>query len=134
VDEYGQVIDGYVSPRRASGAARRFFHPALVTAVAAPLEVVTDQAACYLRVLEEVLPQTWHCIERYANNGIKANHAQLKRRLRPMRGPKTDVGVRSVIAGHVFIQNIRRGHYELAADTPPRLHVAAAFDELVQAV
>ena len=134
VDEYGQVIDVYLSPRRDSGAARRFFHHALATALVAPVEVVTDQAACYLRVLEEVLPAAWHRIERYANNRVEADHAQLKRRLRPMRGLKTDVGARTVIAGHAFIQNIRRGHYELAADAPPKLRVAAAFDELAQAV
>jgi transposase-like protein len=134
VDEYGQVIDVYLSPRRDSGAARRFFHHALTTALVAPVEVVTDQAACYLRVLEEVLPAAWHRIERYANNRVEADHAQLKRRLRPMRGLKTDVGARTVIAGHAFIQNIRRGHYELAADAPPKLRVAAAFDELAQAV
>jgi transposase-like protein len=57
VDEDGQVIDVYVSPRRDSGAARRFFDRAVATAVVAPVEVVTDQAACYLRVLEEVLPR-----------------------------------------------------------------------------
>jgi hypothetical protein len=121
MDEDGQVIDVYVSPRRDSGAARRFFHRALATAVVAPVEVVTDQAACYLRVLDEVVPQAWHRIERYANNRIEADHAQLKRRLRPMRGLKTDVSARTVIAGHAFIQNIRRGHYELAADAPPKL-------------
>ena len=97
------MIDVYVSPRRDSDAARRFFHRALASAVVAPVEVVTDQAACYLRVLEEVLPQAWHRIERYANNRIEADHAQLKRRLRPMRGLKTDVGARTVIAGHAFI-------------------------------
>ena len=99
----------------------------------APVEVVTDQTACYLRVLEEVLPAAWHCIERYANNRIEADHAPVKRRLRPMRGLKTDVGARTVITGHAFMQNIRRGHYELAADAPPKLRVAAAFVELAQA-
>jgi hypothetical protein len=29
------------------------------------------QAACYLRVLEEVLSQAWHRIERYAITGSK---------------------------------------------------------------
>jgi transposase-like protein len=106
-----RLIDVYLSPRRDSGAARRFFHRALSTAIVAPVEVITDQAACYLRVLEEVLPKACHRIERYANNRIEADHAQLKRRLRPMRGLKTDVSARTVIAGHAFIQNIHRGHY-----------------------
>jgi hypothetical protein len=132
-DRDGQVIDVYVSPRRDSGAARRFFDCALATAIVAPVEVVTDQAACYVRVLDEVLPDAWHHTDQYANNRIEADHAQLKRWLRPMCGLKTDVGARTVIAGHAFIQNIRRDHYELAANAPPKLRVAAAF-ELAQAV
>jgi transposase-like protein len=59
-------------------------------------------------------------IEQYTSNRIEADHAQLKRRLRPMRGLKTDAGARTVIAGHVFIQDVRRcGHYE-----PPSLLTA----------
>ena len=46
-----------------------------------------------------------------------------------MRGLKTDIGARTLIAGHAFIQNIRRGHYELSADASPKLRVATAFDE-----
>jgi transposase-like protein len=134
VDEHGQVVDVYVSGRRDAAAARRFFDRALATAVIEPSEVVTDQAATYLAVLEHRLPDAWHRTERYANNRIEADHSQLKRRLRPMRGLKTDVGARTVIAGHAFVQNLRRGHYELTADLPPTLRVSAAFNELAQAI
>lgn len=103
VDEYGQVIDVYVSLGRTAAQPDGSSTVLLATAVVVPVEVVTDQAACYLRVLDEVLPEAWHCIERYANNRIEADHAQLKRRLRPMRGLKTDVGARTVIAGYAFI-------------------------------
>ena len=51
-----------------------------------------------------------------------------------MRGLKTDVGAGTGIAGHAFMQNIRRGHYELATDASPKLRVATALDELAQAV
>ncbi|MDQ3903971.1 MAG: hypothetical protein M3300_00615, partial [Actinomycetota bacterium] len=37
-------------------------------------------------------------------------------------------------AGHAFIQNIRRGHYELATEETVNLRVLAAFDELVRAI
>jgi hypothetical protein len=49
-----------------------------------------------------------------------------------MRGPKTDRGARVVIAGHAFVPNIRRGHYELAVDEPanPRLAVAVGEPSL----
>ena len=54
---------------------------------------------------------------------MEADHGQLKRRLRPMRGLKTDQSGRIIIAGHAFIQNIRRGHYELGVDDAVTLRV-----------
>jgi transposase, IS6 family len=36
--------------------------------------------------------------------------------------------------GHAFVQNLRRGYYELAADASPPLRLAAAFTELAQAM
>jgi transposase, IS6 family len=70
----------------------------------------------------------------YAHNRIEADHGQLKRRLRPMRGLKTDQSARFIIAGHAFIQNIRRGHYELGVDEPVTLRVVGTFDELALAI
>jgi hypothetical protein len=35
-----------------------------------------------------------------------------------MRGLKQDHSARLVIAGHAFVQNLRRGHYELAVEEP----------------
>jgi hypothetical protein len=39
-----------------------------------------------------------------------------------------------IISGHAFMQNLRRGHYELAVDAPPRTRVAAAFTEFAEAI
>lgn len=36
-----------------------------------------------------------------------------------MRGLRTDKTVQVIIAGHAFMQNLRRGHYELRFDAPP---------------
>jgi IS6 family transposase len=35
-----------------------------------------------------------------------------------------------MIAGHPFIQTLRRGHYELAVDEPANRRLTVAFDEL----
>ena len=52
-----------------------------------------------------------------------------------MRGLTTDRTAQVVIAGDAFMQNLRRGHYELSADARNRhLRVAAAFDELTTAI
>lgn len=48
-----------------------------------------------------------------------------------MRGLKTNRTATVIIAGHAFIQNLRRSHYELGVDTrADRLRCAVAFDEL----
>ena len=51
-----------------------------------------------------------------------------------MRGLQTDRTAQVVIAGHAFMQNLRRGHYELAVGTTVAKRVAAAFAELAQAI
>jgi transposase-like protein len=134
VDQYGQVIDVLVSKRRDADAARRFFRRALSTLKVTPSEVVTDKAPVYLRVLDEQVPAAWHHVEQYANNRIEADHSRLKHRLRPMRGLRTDRTAQVIIAGLAFMQNLRRGHYELGIDGPRALRVAAAFTELAQAI
>jgi transposase-like protein len=85
-------------------------------------------------VLDELLPAAWHHVEQYANNPIEADHGRLKHRLRPMRGLQTDRTAQVVIAGHAFVQNLRRGHYELGMDANPALRIEAAFTALSRAI
>ena len=61
---------------------------------------------------------------------IECDHGRLKARLRPMRGLKRDRTAQVIIAGHAFMQNLRRGHYELGVEEEPHLRTAGAFDEL----
>jgi IS6 family transposase len=134
VDEFGQVIDVFVSARRDAKAARCFFERAIGTTAVIPVEVATDQASAYPPVLDQLLPAAWHRTEQYANNRVEADHGRLKARLRPMRGLKQDRNARVVIAGHALVQNIRRAHYELAVEEPVTLRLAVAFDELALAL
>jgi transposase-like protein len=134
IDQFGQVIDVFVSPRRDATAARRFFERAIRETKTMPVEVVTDLAPVYPATLEELLPAAWHRTDRHGNNRLEADHGRLKARLRPMRGLKQDRSARAVIAGHGFVQNLRRGHYELAVDEPVARRLAAAFDELALAI
>jgi IS6 family transposase len=132
--QHGQVIDVLVSARRDAAAARRFFQRAIAALKVTPSEVVTDAAAVYPAVLEELIPSACHRVEQYVNNPIEADHSQLKHRLRPMRGLRTDQTAPIVIAGHAFMQNLRRGHYALGMDAPPAKRVAVAFSELARAI
>jgi transposase, IS6 family len=129
VDQYGQVIDVLVSTSRDAAAARRFFTCALRFGKA-PVEVVTDRAPVYPRVVDKVAPAALHITEQYANNIVEADQGRLKARLRPMRGLKTISSLSTIAAGRALVQNLRRGHYELAADLPVRDRLGAAFAEL----
>ena len=116
-----------------TAAARRFFARALRHGPS-PVEVTTDKAGPYLRVLDELVPAAAHVTEQYGNNRIEADHSRLKARLRPTGGLTRLRSAEVIAGGHAFVQNLRRGHYELATDAPPRLRLATAFTELALAV
>ncbi|WP_395153444.1 IS6 family transposase, partial [Ilumatobacter sp.] len=134
VDQHGQVIEVLVSKRRNAAAATKFFEM-MLAGRDRPTEITTDLAAPLLRVVEDLLPEVLHDITQYGNNPIECDHGRLKARLRPMRGLRTDRTASVVIRGHAFIQNLRRGHYELGVEARhEHLRVAAAFDELSAAI
>jgi transposase, IS6 family len=109
VDQYGQVIDVLLSEQRDTAAAHRFFTRALSHGQA-PVEVTTDKAGPYLRVLDDLVPAAPHVTEQYANNRVEADHGRLKARLRPMRGLKRLRSAAVIAGGHAFVQTF-------AADT-----------------
>jgi IS6 family transposase len=131
VDQHGQVVDVLVCERRDGAAARAFFTRALKSGPS-PVEVTTDRAPVYPRVIDEFAPAERHVLEQYANNRVEADHGRFKARRRPMHGVKTMRSLRTVAAGHVFVQNLRRGHYELTADLPAHDRVRVAFTDLAR--
>ena len=133
VDQHGQVIDVLLSARRDLPAARRFFIRAL-RAGTVPAEVTTDRAAVCPRVPGELVPAALHTVERHANNPIEADHGRLKAWLRPMRGLKRHRSVRVPSAGHALVQNLRRGHYDIATEVPSHHRLRVAFDDLALAI
>ncbi|MBA3800578.1 MAG: DDE-type integrase/transposase/recombinase, partial [Geodermatophilaceae bacterium] len=72
--------------------------------------------------------------QQYANNPVEADDGRLKARLRPMRGIKRFRSARILTAGHAFVQNLRRGHYEIAGDQAAGHRLRATFEELTLAI
>jgi hypothetical protein len=70
-------------------------------------------------------------VERYANDPIETDHGQLKHPLWPMRSLRTDRTAQVGIAGHAFVQYLRRGHYELDS-TPSGPRLATAFTKRLE--
>jgi transposase, IS6 family len=133
IDQFGQVIDVLVAEKRDLEATRRFFVRALDHGTR-PTEMSTDRASTYPQVLDELLPSTCPVTEQYANNAVEADHGRLKSRLRPMRGLQRLPSARVISAGHAFVQNLRRGHYELAINFDQNHRLPATFTELALAI
>ena len=79
VDQHGQVIDVFVSPRRDIASAKSFFRRAL-DAHGEPDEVVTDLAQALETVIEELIPDAFHNTEQYpiitASSAITADSSR----------------------------------------------------------
>jgi len=97
-------------------------------------EVITDRAPALANVIKDLVPAALHDTGQHENNRVECDHGRLKARLRPMRGLRTIRTASVVIRGHAFIQNLRRGHYELAVDATRVFWLATAFDELRPAI
>jgi transposase-like protein len=134
IDQFGQVIDIFVSPRRDMGPARRFFEQAICTSRVTPSEVVTDLAPTYPVVLAELLPAAWHRTERYANNRVEADHGRLKARLRPMRGLKRTAAPGSSSAGMLWSRTFAEDTTSSRSGVPMTCRVVVTFDELALAI
>jgi IS6 family transposase len=51
-----------------------------------------------------------------------------------MRGLKRFRSAQTLAAGHSFIQNVRRGHYEIATDEPAHDRLRIAFAQLAPGI
>src|SRR5438128_1533326 len=56
IDQFGQVIDVFLSSRRDGKSAQRFFERAIGRTRVSPVEVTTDRYRVYPRVLDEMVP------------------------------------------------------------------------------
>jgi hypothetical protein len=104
-----------------------FLHPGAGQHESHPVEVTTDWVELYPRVLDELAPGCLALYEglRHQPNGSRPRAAEAA----PATGawPERDKSVRIIIAGQAFIENIRRGHYELGVDGGAILQVMAAL-------
>src|SRR4051794_16786839 len=119
IDGRGQVVDVYVSQRRATADAATFFRRAVASTGVIPDEVATDGAATYPPALAAVLPPVAHETGKRSQQRIERDHQHLKGRLHPMRGFKTLAGARMLCRAHAFLRNLRGHCYDLGQPADP---------------
>jgi transposase-like protein len=136
VDEHGQVVDVLLSPRRDTASAREFFLGAKIRTDGRATEVVSvsDRAPAYRRVVADVCLGAVHVVTKYRNNPVECDRGRLKARLKPLRGLKNARTTAVEVAGHAFVQNLRRLDYRSAHEAPRLLRVKHVFAQLTPAV
>ncbi len=134
IDEYGQIVDVYLSDRRNAAAARAFFEQSLEMSGVTPTHITTDKAKCYPPALRAVLPHAQHRSSKYLNNGLERDHQHLKGRVRPMRRFKQDTRASTVCRGHAVIRNLAQGHSCLTVGVAPRVRLATAWTTLAATI
>ena len=85
VDQDGEVVDVYLQNRRDTKAAKRFFGRLLKKHKGTPREIVTDKLRSYGVAHRELMPETFHNMEKYANNRAELSHQPTRVRERVMR-------------------------------------------------
>ena len=118
VDQFGQVIDVLASEKRDLAATRRFFTRALGTA-RRPSEVTTDRAPAYPRVLDELRPRRPPRDGAVREQPDRSRPRPVEIPAPPDARPEALRSAQVISTGHAFVQNLRRGHYELGVDVDP---------------
>ncbi len=112
IDEWGQVIDVYMSPTR-DVEATTFLRRAVAETGVRPHAATTDKALIYPQALQAVLPETKHITGKLDQQGIERHHQHLKGRYKPLPGFKQLRCAQVICTAHGFVRNLRHGCYRL---------------------
>ena len=134
VDQDGEVVDVYLQSRRDGAAAKRFFKRLLRNHGGEPRQIVTDKLRSYPVAHREVIPETIHVTDRYANNRVEQSHAATRVRERGMRKFKSVRQAQRFVTAHATVQNLfNLGRHLIRAQHYRDLRVSA-FGEWSRAV
>ena len=106
VDQDGEVVDVFLQARRDGAAAKRFFRRLLRNHGGEPRKIVTDKLRSYPVAHREVMPESIHVTDRYANNRAEQSHEATRVRERGMRRFKSMAQAQRFVTAHAAVQNL----------------------------
>ena len=134
VDQDGDVVDVYLQAKRDGVAAKRFFKGLLRGHGGEPRKIVTDKLRSYGVAHREVIPETIHVTDRYANNRAEQSHETTRVRERGMRKFKSMRQAQRFVTAHAAVQNLfNLGRHMVRAEHYRNLRTSA-FTEWSRAV
>ena len=106
VDQDGDVVDVFLQARRDGAAAKRFFKRLLRSHNGEPRKIVTDKLRSYGVAHRELVPESIHVTDRYANNRAEQSHEATRVRERGMRRFKTTRQAQRFLGAHAAVSNL----------------------------
>jgi len=106
VDQDGEVLDVFLQAKRDGAAAKRFFKRLLRNHGGEPRKIVTDKLRSYGVAHRELIPETIHVTDRYANNRAEQSHESTRVRERGMRRFKSVGQAQQFLGVHAAVYNL----------------------------
>lgn len=106
VDQDDEVVDIYLQKRRDGNAAKRFFKRLLKKNKGEPRKIVTDKLRSYGVAHRELIPDSIHDTNQYANNRSELSHQPTRVRERGMRKFKSVEQAQRFLNTHAALYNL----------------------------
>ena len=106
VDQDGEVVDIFLQKRRDGKAAMRFFKRLLKKNRGEPRKIVTDKLRSYGVAHRELIPESIHDTDQYANNRSELSHQPTRVRERGMRKFKSMTQAQRFLETHAAVYNL----------------------------
>jgi len=134
VDQDGDVVDVFLQTKRDGATAKRFFKRLLRNHGGEPRKIVTDKLRSYCVARREVMPESIHDTDRYANNRAEQSHETTRVRERGMRRFKSVGQAQRFLGVHAAVCNLfNLGRHLIRAEHYRNLR-EGAFGRWVEAV
>ena len=134
VDQDGEVVDVCLQVKRDGAAAKRFFRRLLRSHGGEPRKIVTDKLRSYPVAHRELIPESIHVNDRYANNRAEQSHEATRVRERGMRKFKSVTQAQRFVTAHAAVHNLfNLGRHLVGAQHYRNLRMSA-FSEWGRAV
>ena len=106
VDQDGEVVDVFLQAKRDGATAKRFFKRLLRNHGGEPRRIVTDKLRNYCVAHREVIPESIHDTDRYANDRAEQSHESTRVRERGMRRFKSVGQAQRFLGVHAAVYNL----------------------------
>jgi putative transposase len=106
IDQDGEVVDVFLQARRDGAAAKRFFKRLLRSHGSELRKIVTDKLRSYGVAHRELIPDSFHVNDRYANNRSEQSYEATRVRERVMRRFKSVRQAQRFLGAHAAVSHL----------------------------